>query len=120
MTYFAHMHVEPLPELFVFICIIDQGIGSVEDDVYALPVGKAFKKRSEFDCSCFEITVLREIQAQSTKGVWEWDERGMPVFAVPNDVTVSSILFGIGSEPLDRLLIIVFLAFDDDLQLKNQ
>jgi hypothetical protein len=62
-TYIVHVGVrilEPLLELFVVVCIVDQGIGSVEDDIHDLPVGKALKKRSEFSCGGFETAVLRE------------------------------------------------------------
>jgi hypothetical protein len=63
-TDLAHVRVEilePLPELFVLVRIVDQGIGGVEDDIHALPVGKALEERSEFRRGGFETAVLREI-----------------------------------------------------------
>jgi hypothetical protein len=63
-TDLAHVRVqilEPLAELFVLVRIVDQGIGGVEDDIHALPVGKALEERSEFGCGGFETAVLREI-----------------------------------------------------------
>jgi len=35
--------LEPLSESLVVVCIRDQGIGSVEYNIHALPVGKAFQ-----------------------------------------------------------------------------
>lgn len=49
-TYPAHIYIktlEPLPELLVFIRIVDQGAGSVADDIHALPISKALKECSE-------------------------------------------------------------------------
>ena len=64
MAYLAHVRVkalEPLSELFVLIRIVDQGVGSVEDDIHALPIGKALEESSEFGCSGFDTAVLREV-----------------------------------------------------------
>ena len=65
MTYLAHARVEPLPELFALIRIIDQAGHWLEDDVHA---SKALKEGSKFGCSRFETTVVRRIQVQSTRG----------------------------------------------------
>ena len=64
MTYLAHVRVkglEPLPQLFILVRIVDQGVGGIKDDVHALPVGKALEEHPEFRRGSFETTVLREI-----------------------------------------------------------
>ena len=54
--YLAHVRVkglEPLPELFILVRIVNQGVGGIKDDVHALPVGKALEERPEFGGGSF-------------------------------------------------------------------
>jgi hypothetical protein len=53
--------LEPFPELFILVCIINQHVGSIEDYIQALPVGKAFKKHSELGRDSFQTGVLHEM-----------------------------------------------------------
>jgi hypothetical protein len=56
-----HRGLKPLLELFILVCIVNQGVGGIKDDVHALPVGKALEERLEFSGGGFETTVLCEI-----------------------------------------------------------
>ena len=59
-TYPAHIYIEalePLLELLIFIRFVDQGAGSVVDNIHALPISKTIKERSELCRGVLEIAV---------------------------------------------------------------
>jgi len=54
--------LEPLSELLVVVRIFDQHVSSVEDDVHALPIGKAFKEGSKLRSGSFQTMILHNEQ----------------------------------------------------------
>jgi hypothetical protein len=58
-TYLTDICVEPLSELLVLVGILNQGVGSVEDDIHALPVGKRFEEGPKFRGGSFQTVILQ-------------------------------------------------------------
>lgn len=106
MAHLAQVRVhalEPLPQPFVVLRILDERVCSIKHHVHALPVGKALEQ-------CAQLA-RRGLQATLA------GERLVRVCAVPGDgLAVRRVLLCKAEQPANGfLVVVVLLALDDDL-----
>jgi hypothetical protein len=112
--------LKPFSQLFVFLRIIPESIEGVHDDIHAQPVRETLQDGPNLVNSLLQRSVLFPSLTSRRQSFGKRKclrDHGHALLAFATHLTsVLSIFLDEGEEPAQRLLIVVvFLALDDDL-----